>query len=74
MKIETKYNIGDKVWWTTLVNYGEGIVKNVEISVTEHGQRITYKVYITRHDIHLTFEEVSLFRTEQELIDIKSII
>lgn len=68
MTIETKFSLGDEVWWTTKDNSGSGTVKNIEVNISEHGTRTTYKIHIKGGGIHLVFFEQDLFATREELI------
>lgn len=68
MTIETKYNIGDEVYWKTKHYNGIGIIKNIEVSVSDIGKRETYKVFIMQEKIHLTFYEHDLYPAKEELL------
>ena len=58
MTIETKYNIGEEVFWSTEKHKGIGIVKGIDVSVSEGYQQAWYKVWIQEpNGIHLVFRE-----------------
>lgn len=67
MIIETKYNIGDKVWLNTLGHHIKGKVDEINISVLIDGSvHIIYSIeksgyFFERH-------EDELYRTKEELL------
>jgi hypothetical protein len=68
MTIETKFNLGDEVLWTTESYSGSGTVKDVDIHISEHGTRVVYRIHVKGSGIHLVFFEQDLFATREELI------
>lgn len=68
MKIETKYNIGDLVWWKTESHNGSGIVKKAEIQIGEDDLTISYNVSLTGFNLCLPFKEKDLYPTQEEMI------
>lgn len=68
MTIETKYNIGDEVWFIW-----DNIVRNAKIdgiwSITVNPEKsIIYQLNMTWHDAPLLFKENALFPTKEELL------
>ena len=64
MKIETKFNIGDEVWFRRCNVIVKGIVDIIFIADVE-GLRICYGLC----DYDNALLEKELFRTKQELLD-----
>ena len=73
MKIETKFNIGNKVWFIYNRSVSHGAVKEVSVCCRirdEFGNTETYVTYIIETGyIRECVEEKHLFRTKQELLD-----
>lgn len=68
MKIETKYNIGDLVWWKTESHNGSGIVKGAKIQIGEDDLTISYNVSLTDYNLYLPFKEQDLYPTQEEML------
>lgn len=68
MKIETKFNVGDKVFviWENKVY--RAIVIDIDIRVSRLPMKIIYQVQFETAGI-IGFHEERLFATKQELID-----
>lgn len=64
MTIETKYNIGDKVWWKKYPNIRHGKVYGV---LVEQGG-ISYEIIEPNGARVLYVEESMLFPTKEELL------
>ena len=75
MKIETKYNIYDKVWYIHEREVVQGTIYKVYASCCiedEYGnmyENICYDVCGVRYTQHERIEEQFLFRTKEELIN-----
>lgn len=68
MVIETKYNIGDKVFFISRRSVRESTVKRVSAEVDKDNVKITYNVgWIDVADSGF-YEEQYLFPTKEELI------
>jgi hypothetical protein len=63
MTIETKYNIGDEVWWKVKDGYDCGIVCCIVI----WGNFLSYQIAKDDKMIYNKFEE-NLFPTKEELL------
>ena len=67
MKIETKYNIGNKVWLNSLGHYIKGKVDEINISVLIDGSvHINYD--IEKSGYLFARNEDELFPTKEELL------
>lgn len=72
MKIETKFDFGEKVWIMYNNHTSEGIIKNIEIKIspyTDSYQR--HDIYAIRHpngDVSLNVRPESIFRSKEELL------
>jgi hypothetical protein len=68
MTIETKYNIGDEVWfmWANIVHSAK-IDSIWNISVKPE-KSVIYQLDMIWHDAPLLFNENSLYLTKEELI------
>jgi hypothetical protein len=69
MTIETRYDIGDEVWFIVNGRIAEFIVSQVSIVKTEHNAYITYGLR-TKNEPIITFDatEKFLFPTKEELL------
>lgn len=66
MKIETKYNIGDEVWFLGYHNCKrKGVVFHIYVTV-ENGQINTF--YCVNNKWQMGYSESSLFPTKEELL------
>ena len=67
MTIETKYNIGDEVWWKTKRYNGSAIVESISINI---GGIYPCEMYliITDRGVTLYLHEHELFPTKEELL------
>jgi hypothetical protein len=66
MTIETKFNLGDEVWWVTKNYSGSGTVKDFDVNISEHGARVVYRIHVKESGIHLVFFEQDLYDTREE--------
>lgn len=67
MTIETKYNIGQEVWWKTKNYNGKAIVESM--SITIGGNMPSRLIGVKLADgLKLTFHEHELYATEEEMI------
>jgi hypothetical protein len=67
MTIETKYNIGDEVWFQTLgINY-KALITHVHIDVFTDGDHIIH-YDLLREDYPYERNEDELFPTKEELL------
>jgi len=64
MKVTTKFNIGDVVWYVSDNKVNKLDVTGVVIDVDDTGTKIEYYLH---YDIKLTEEE--LFKTKEELLE-----
>lgn len=67
MKIETKFNIGDKVWYDCAGEADKCVIASITVEVFNGEANVYYAIEkcLSRTDIH----EDLLFRTKQELLD-----
>lgn len=66
MIIETKYNIGDTVFYMVENIIYEGIV--IEISISKIGGNITYLYQVGTDGTYSVFSESCIFSTKEELL------
>lgn len=67
MTIETKYNIGEEVWWKIKKHNGNAIVES--ISITIGGNMPSRLIGVKLADgVKLTFHEHELYATKEELL------
>lgn len=66
MTIETKYNIGDKVFYILEDIICEGIV--IEIRISKIGGDIIYLYHIGKDGTYSIFSEDYIFPTKEELL------
>ena len=71
MKIETKFDISQQVWWRTTSHQGRGQVLKVYIETDSESTLETYKVKLHDHDIAMTFPARDIFVSEEELNNAK---
>ena len=67
MTIETKYNIGDKVWFQTLgTNHNANII-HINIDIYPNGE---HEIHYNLHNKGYSYErhEDELFKTKEELL------
>lgn len=66
MQINTKYNIGDKVWWIENNKVHQGNVRSIHFSMydSDYGSVL---VYLLAGDVR-DFKEDVLFPTKEELL------
>lgn len=68
MTIETKYNIGDEVWYIIGEKAKQG--KVLGITITETSEKITgYYYVVSNGPSHCSFIEQSLYPTKEELLN-----
>lgn len=63
MEIETKYNIGDKVWLICGNKAVEEIITRIDVAINDH-KEITYQLNYESID----FDECRLFDSKEELL------
>lgn len=66
MIIETKYNIGDIVFYMLEDTICKGII--IEISISKIGNSITYLYHIGSNGVYRIFSENCIFPTKEELL------
>lgn len=66
MKIETRFDVGDRVVWKTAHNSGRGTVTGISINITDR-LAAYYRVKIDDLDLTLLFDEGDLIK----LIELK---
>lgn len=67
MKIETKYSIGDEVWFMWGNKPTKRKVSLLHVSADGDGIEVTY--YVDDREIEIYFEEVELFETKKGVIE-----
>ena len=67
MKIETKYNIGDEVWWKTKSYNGKATVESIEVRIKAHDTYCLVGIR-TADGVGLVFHEHELSPTKEELL------
>lgn len=67
MTIETKYNIGQKVWGAAHDYIWSGKITAITTYRAFGIERIEYKVFV-EEEMHFTFKEKELFPTKEELL------
>ena len=68
MTIETKYNIGDEVWYKGFSNIYQLKVIGIKIIMHSSLELIEYDVVEVDDDIPLSIQEILLFPTKEELL------
>ena len=68
MTIETKYNIGDEVWYKGFPNIYQLKVIGIKIIMRSSLELIEYDVVEVDDDIPLGIQEILLFPTKEELL------
>jgi hypothetical protein len=68
MKIETKYNIGDKVWVYVLDEPYEVVIQGIEYTNYKTSKHILYYVTDYEYDFCNKLCEDSLYPTKEELL------
>ena len=64
MTIETKYNIGDEVWWKSYPDIRHGKVYDIWVE----SKNISYAIRESNGAIVLYIAECNLFPTKEELL------
>lgn len=67
MTIETKYNIGDEVWFLSYNSPRKARICGMSIYVTNSGE-ITLIYSLTEKDVYWHKQEQDLFPTKEELL------
>lgn len=67
MKIETRFDVGDRVVWRTAHNSGRGTVAGISIDIADRPTICHYRVKIDDLDLTLQFAEQDLVK----LIELK---
>lgn len=67
MTIETKYNIGDEVWFMGLGNPKKGVIKTITIGVLGDGD-VQLKYALEKSGFWYHRYENQLFSTKEELL------
>lgn len=69
MTIQTKYDIGDTVYWRTETDYGRGIVRDIRTFSNESRTIVYYclDVLNKKDEWVASFSEDNVFPTKQEL-------
>lgn len=68
MTIETKYNIGDEVWFYHHNNIMSSRVRSINLLVRKDGISISYLMGDMWTDQYIVLYEESLFPTKEELL------
>jgi hypothetical protein len=68
MKIETKYNIGDEVWFASRLHYIKGVISDIIINAYNNKTMIVYGVEYKNYVGYSQKEESELFPTKEELL------
>lgn len=68
MTIETKYNIGDKVWCNPFGTIHQAIIVASYVYFDAFSTLTSYTVRIIDDEIHYNFFERHLFPTKEELL------
>ena len=68
MTIETKYNIGDEVWfmWENKVQCSK--IKDLESVTIRPVLSVVYELEMLWHDAKFVFKECALYPTKEELL------
>ena len=68
MKVETKYNANQTVFfmYENKIKSGEIAVINIKVVANDNSINITYKIFNYQND---TFAESKIFSTKEELLD-----
>jgi hypothetical protein len=68
MKVETKYNVNQTVYFMheNKIKSGEIAVINIEVVTNDNSISITYKIFNYQND---TFAESEIFSSKKELLD-----
>ena len=67
MTIETKYNIGDEVWFMPFGNPKKGVIKTITIGVLGDGD-VKLKYFVEKSGLGYHRFESDLFPTKEELL------
>ena len=68
MKIETKYNIGQEVWFTIGSCHVNGTINEIYIYIFRNSRKIIYGIEYKNYIGYSQKEESELFPTKEELI------
>ena len=68
MKIETKYNIGDEVWFASHLHHIKFVISEIIINAYHNKTMIVYGVDFKNYIGHCQKEESELFPTKEELL------
>lgn len=68
MKIETKYNIGDEVWFASRLHYIKGVISDIIINAYNNKCMIVYGVDYKNYIGHSHKEQSELFPSKEELL------
>ena len=66
MTIETKYNIGDEVWFGSIGRLRKATIKIIKFHIWDGGHFVRYEMNCNGHLIELN--EAYLFPTKKELL------
>lgn len=67
MKIETKYNVGDEVWFDSLCSSKSATISEIKIYVMIDGD-IRFEYYLEKNGYCWQRDEDEIFHTEEELL------
>lgn len=68
MKIETKYDIGQEVWFATHLHYIKGVISEIITNTYHNKSIIVYGVDYKNYVGYSQKEESELFTTKEELL------
>ena len=68
MTIETKYNIGDEVWFIWENRAQRALIKGIKHITADPEISVTYELDKMWYDAPLLFREFALFPTKEELL------
>jgi hypothetical protein len=69
MKIETKYDIGQEVWFVSRLHYIKGVISEITINAYNNQCTIVYGVDYINSIGYSQKEESELFPTKEELLN-----
>lgn len=68
MKIETKFNLGQEVWFASHLHHIKGIISEISINAYHNKTMIVYGVDYENYIGHSQKEESELFPSKEELL------
>lgn len=68
MKIETKYSVGQEVWFASHLHYIKGVISEISINAYHNKTMIVYGVEYLNYIGQSQKEESELFPTKEELL------